>query len=103
MVMDRLAPPSILSQQPGSPSKAGRRNNKSLVSKSGGGGGRSSQLLSLSGGLGAEPSGLSIVSSKSKQAITDQMLLTAEYEKVVEQLSKRGEKGHMILALNEVS
>lgn len=29
-------------------------------------------------------------------------VLSAEYERVVAQLKKRGEKGHMILALNEV-
>lgn len=33
----------------------------------------------------------------------DHVLLPAEYDKVVSQLKKRGEKGHMILALNEVS
>jgi hypothetical protein len=30
------------------------------------------------------------------------MLLVAEYERAVDQLKKRGEKAHMILALNEV-
>lgn len=36
-------------------------------------------------------------------APVDHALLPAEYSRVVSQLRKRGEKGHMILALNEVS
>jgi len=35
-------------------------------------------------------------------ASPDELLLPAEYERVVAQLKKRNEKGHMILALNEV-
>lgn len=35
-------------------------------------------------------------------AASQAALLPAEYERVVAQLKKRGEKGHMILALNEV-
>jgi hypothetical protein len=37
-----------------------------------------------------------------KASAPDHVLLPAEYDKVVAELKKRAEKGHMILALNEV-
>lgn len=42
------------------------------------------------------------LSCQTADAGAGSVLLPAEYERVVAQLKKRGEKGHMILALNEV-
>lgn len=39
---------------------------------------------------------------RSASAASDDQLLPAEYERVIANLTKRGEKGHMILALSEV-
>ena len=41
-------------------------------------------------------------SSSGNNTAPDEAVLPVEYGKVIAQLKKRGEKGHMILALNEV-
>lgn len=60
-------------------------------------------LGGTAGGLTAAKSSRSIAGTLGSMATSaDHVLLPTEYEKVVEILKKRGEKGHMILAQNEV-
>lgn len=73
-----------------------------MAARSGNTTSRSSQAIPASVTLGPEPSGFSVATTRSKMTVANDVLLPAEYEKVVELLSKRGEKGHMILALSEV-
>lgn len=104
MVSERLCHPPLLSQQPGSPRKAPRRAYQaSKLGVTAGSLTARSTALAATGDLMPEPSQVSVTSSRSRRGVADQVLLPAEYEKVVELLSKRGEKGHMILALSEAS
>lgn len=124
LAAERLSDLPLLSRHSAAATKSSSRRTGAagLAAKPGSSTSRSYQVPSTA--LGPEPSAVTAISatgtagasdssmlgSKSSRSVgatmrgsaADEVLLPAEYAKVVELLKKRGEKGHMILAQSEV-